>query len=257
MGATDSPEADFDAYAAKYDAALAQGLDLSGEGKEYFAERRITWLASRLAAFEALRAPAVLDFGCGTGTATPYLREALGAGEVVGVDPSAASLDMARRRHGHPSVRFATLAEHRPAASFDVAFCNGVFHHIPRDRRGSAVDVVLDSLRPGGWFAFWENNPWNPGARLVMRRIAFDRDAVMVSARECRQLLRERGFIVLRTDFLFIFPRALRFARPLERWVSRLPFGAQYMVLARKPVDPVAARSRGGRPAVTSTSQAL
>jgi hypothetical protein len=26
----------------------------------------------------------------------------------------------------------------------------------------AAVDYVYRSLRPGGLFAFWENNPWNP-----------------------------------------------------------------------------------------------
>ena len=38
---------------------------------------------------------------------------------------------------------------------------------------------------------------------------------------------------IVETDFLFIFPRALRLFRPLERLVSRLPLGGQYMVLCR------------------------
>ena len=42
---------------------------------------------------------------------------------------------------------------------------------------------VRQGLRPGGVFALWENNPWNPGTRLVMRRIPFDRNAVLLSAR--------------------------------------------------------------------------
>jgi len=36
-------------------------------------------------------------------------------------------------------------------------------------------------------------------------------------------------------DFCFIFPHALRALRPIERWLTRLPLGAQYLVLARKP----------------------
>ena len=116
-----------------------------------------------------------------------------------------------------------------------MAFCNGVFHHIvPADRRASA-QYVYDALRPGGIFAFWENNTWNPGTRYVMSRIAFDRDAITLTARESRALLRQAGFEVLRTDYLFVFPAALRILRRLEPMIARFPLGGQYMVLARKP----------------------
>ena len=40
---------------------------------------------------------------------------------------------------------------------------------------------------------------------------------------------------IIRIDFLFIFPRALRWFRTLEPLVSKLPLGAQYQVLCRKP----------------------
>ena len=39
---------EFDAYAADYDAALAQGLAVSGEEKLYFAHGRLAWLAACL-----------------------------------------------------------------------------------------------------------------------------------------------------------------------------------------------------------------
>ena len=48
-------------------------------------------------------------------------------------------------------------------------------------------------------------------------------------------MLRNGGFEVLHTDFLFIFPHILNWLRWIEPMVSRLPFGGQYMVLARKP----------------------
>jgi hypothetical protein len=67
-----------------------------------------------------------------------------------------------------------------------------------------------------------------------MRRVAFDRDAILLSPPAARRLLRLAGFEVLRTDHLFIFPRALSALRPLERLVSRLPLGGQYEVLARR-----------------------
>jgi SAM-dependent methyltransferase len=117
----------------------------------------------------------------------------------------------------------------------DLAYCNGVFHHIPLEHREAAVCFVYRSLRPGGLFAFWENNPWNPGARYVMAHCAFDRDAIPLNPVEARRLLRSEGFTVLRTDFLFVFPRVLRALRPVEQLICRLPIGAQYQVLCGKP----------------------
>jgi hypothetical protein len=67
-----------------------------------------------------------------------------------------------------------------------------------------------------------------------MSRIPFDRDAILVSPPHARAILRQGGFRVLRSDFLFLFPRQLAFLRPIERRVARIPIGAQYQVLCQK-----------------------
>jgi SAM-dependent methyltransferase len=224
---------EFDRYAKNYDAALALGISVSGEDKDFFARRRIEWLARCLNS-TSVQPKNLLDFGCGTGSAAPHLRDVLQPEQITGVDISEQSIAQARERHGGDDVRFETLQAFKPARQFDLAFCNGVFHHIPLDQRASAVKCIYDAVRLGGLFAFWENNPWNPGARYVMSRIPFDRDAIMVSAPEAKHLLRAAGFEILRTDFLFIFPRALSWFRGMEPALSRLPFGAQYQVLCRK-----------------------
>lgn len=223
----------FDAYAAEYDAALEQGISVSGEGKEYFARGRILWLAKALAKREA-KPRTVLDFGCGTGTAARLFCEILGSESVLGVDVSVKSLEAARQLHGGNQIRFLSLTEYTPNEEFDLAFCNGVFHHVPLSDRAGAVNFVFRSLRPGGIFAFWENNPWNPGTRIVMSRIPFDRDAITLNPIQARRLLRAGGFEIIRTDFLFIFPRILGWFRGLEPLVCRLPLGAQYQILCRK-----------------------
>jgi SAM-dependent methyltransferase len=225
---------EFDQYAANYDAALARGLSVSGESKDYFAEGRAKWLGECLANLR-FAPEAILDFGCGTGSATPYLLKLAGAKTLVGLEVSPQSIKVAERIHGAPNVRFKLSAEYQPKAEMSLAFCNGVFHHIPPGERLGAVTYVFEALRPGGLFALWENNPWNPGTRYVMSRIPFDKDAITLSFPETRRLLRSAGFEIVRTDFLFIFPRSLKLLRPLERLALALPFGAQYQVLARKP----------------------
>ena len=178
----------------------------------------------------------------GIGATAPLYFEILGTESMVGVDESLRSLEAARREYGNARVCFFSLAEYEPAGAADLAYCNGVFHHIRREQRSTAAEYVFKSLRPGGVFALWENNPWNPGTRYVMARCEFDHNAVPISALEARRLVRSAGFEVLRTDFLFIFPRFLGVLRPLESFFVRLPLGAQYQVLCRKPacVGPLA-----------------
>jgi SAM-dependent methyltransferase len=224
---------DFDCYADSYDRALGEALAASGEDRSYFARGRVTWLAGCLRRMGS-NPRHVMDYGCGTGATTPLWFEILRAETVVGVDTSQRSLEVARRNHGSERVRFLAAQEYEPAGAEDLAYCNGVFHHIPPKQRRDAVHFVYRSLRPGGMFAFWENNPWNPGARYVMAHCAFDRDAVPLSPVEARRLLRSAGFTVLKTDFLFVFPRILRAFRPVERLIPRLPLGAQYQVLCQK-----------------------
>jgi SAM-dependent methyltransferase len=237
--------AEFDSFASWYNEALHRGLSVTGESADYFARGRIAWLAHRLAGLR-LEPRNVLDFGCGTGTAAPYLLRLPGCTRVHGVDVSEASLEVAWERHGSAKVTFSTPEATLAPDSFDLAFCSGVFHHIPVAERKLAMATVWRSMRPGGVFAFWENNPWNPGTRYVMSRIPFDRNAITLSPPEARRLLRSSGFEVLRTDFLFVFPAFLRALRWLEHRLTSLPIGGQYLVLARKPVARYAASNNSG-----------
>lgn len=224
----------FDDFAGRYEEALNEGLSVSGEDKWYFARARVEWLARCLSRLGATPSR-VLDYGCGTGSTTPLLKDVLSASTVVGIDVSTKSIEVARSSHVAPGLSFVDDADYAPSGDIDIAYCNGVFHHIPPDERLVSLRFIAASLRAGGMFSLWENNPWNPGSRYVMKRIPFDRDAVMLSSREAHSLLRRAGFEIVQTDYLFYFPRALRALRPLEPALARLPLGAQYQVLARLP----------------------
>jgi SAM-dependent methyltransferase len=112
----------------------------------------------------------VLDVGCGTGTFACLL--ASRGIEVVGVDPAAASLDVARAKPGADAVRWLLGdATTLPPLQVDGAFMTGNVAQVftGDDEWAATLAAVRRSLHPGGWFVFetrvpaaraWER--WTP-----------------------------------------------------------------------------------------------
>jgi len=218
---------------AEYTQMLNQGLRLSGESQEFFIDGRLKSLRPHLPADFAPRR--ILDFGCGTGIACGHLARMFPAAEVFGTDTSEKALEYAAQHHGSSRVRFLGMDDLRGEDPFDLCYTNGVFHHIDPEQRLGAAKSIHAALRPGGLFALFDNNPWNLGARMVMKRVPFDRHAIMMSPREGRRLVQQAGFAAPSAVWtLFYFPRPLAALRFTEAALSHLPLGAQYCVLARK-----------------------
>lgn len=224
----------FDRYTENYGVVLEDALTLTGEGQDFYAWQRVTFLASLFHRLGRTAAKA-MDFGCSVGGTTPHLLKALSLQRLIGIDVSRQSIETANRRFASDRVRFLELNAFTPDGSFDLVYCNGVFHHIDPAERADSLRYICKSLRPGGTFALWENNPWNPGTRCVMHHCEFDKDAITLSPPTAKRLVKEAGLDVIRTDFLFIFPHALKSLRWLEGSLSRMPLGGQYQVLAKKP----------------------
>jgi len=228
------PGTHFDSHPDRYEAECMNGLSLSGESMAFFARGRIAHLRRWWLAAGRDEPRRVIDYGCGTGSGTALLPEFFAESEILGLDPSASYVEEARRRWGSSRVRFEQLGPGAGGEPADLIHVNGVLHHVvPAERPAFFADAVA-RLGERGVLALFENNPWNPGARLVMRRIEFDRDAVMVPPREGRARMRAAGLRVEWTRFLFYFPRPLRALRPLEPWLAQIPLGAQYAVFGSR-----------------------
>ena len=231
-----TPESDatsiFDGYVEEYEAACARGVHLSGEDRDFFAAERIkltaSWCSSRIAVRR------IVDFGCGLGHSAPHIVAAFPGAAVLGVDTSVRSIESARRRYGSDRIDFTADAATVPGQSIELVYSNGTFHHIEPPERLDVVKMIRGCLRPGGLFALWENNPWNPGTRIVMSRIPFDRDAKPLSYLESQRLVKDAGLNIVATSFHFYFPSALKMLRRFEPRLKALPLGAQYCVLARR-----------------------
>jgi SAM-dependent methyltransferase len=220
------PEQLFD-RAAEYEAMLNQGIGLSGENQEFFIAARIQDMRSRV------RSPGrILDFGCGTGKACAYLASIFPEADVVGADLSDDALGYARAHFASDRVTFEKIDDLPQFERFDLCYINGVFHHIAPPKRQQTLAMIRKLLNQGANLALFENNPWNPGTRMVMSRIPFDRDAILLSYVETRRRLLAAGFDVHETRFLFYMPKVLAALRFIEPLFVKVPLGAQYYVLA-------------------------
>jgi ubiquinone/menaquinone biosynthesis C-methylase UbiE len=226
-------EVEFDRFAAEYEEAHAASIRLSGESPAYFHQYKIADLAFEAAA-AGVRAGRILDFGGGVGNSLPFLRSAFPHSEIVCLDPSRRSLDIAERRFpGHAVFRdFDGETIPLDDNSVDIAFAACVFHHIPEDLHARLLGEIRRVTRESGLFLLYEHNPLNPLTHHAVRNCVFDENAVLVAAGEMRRRILSSGFPRAAIRYRVFFPRVLAALRPIERSLRAIPFGAQYYVRA-------------------------
>jgi SAM-dependent methyltransferase len=102
------------------------------------------------------RGMSVIDCGCGPGSITCDLAEAVAPGEVIGVDNSSGILERAEataRERAIKNVRFELGDINKlrfPSDSFDAALESSTLQYLPRPMR--AVREIYRVLKPGGVF---------------------------------------------------------------------------------------------------------
>jgi SAM-dependent methyltransferase len=217
---------DFDGFSRDYDDILGSQLQFFGAESDYFAEYKVE-LTRRLVG----GAPAsILDFGCGIGRSVKHFARYFPGSTVVGMDVSEGSLDVARRDNA--GVAFYAPGTLPPSLRFDLIFAAGVFHHIAPGQRLETLQACANWLSPAGHLVVFEHNPYNPVTRRIVRLCPFDRDAHLVQRRELVSLARRAGLAVRHAWYTLFFPGALGWMRPLERYLTKLPLGGQYLVHA-------------------------
>lgn len=145
--------AEWDGLAARRRQEILGGVDFSFS--ETLAPAVMLEVASARSRY---RSPALVDIGCGTGELTADLQEL--ADEVVGIDPSGKSIDLAQKLA--PNLRFLVSDVESFAAAnsgcFDIAVANMVLMNT------GALDEFMRSvaalLRPGGTFIATVIHPW-------------------------------------------------------------------------------------------------
>lgn len=226
----------FDRYADEYQTLLSRSIKLSGESAEYFARCKIERIR-RLCS--SLPPRHVLDVGCGIGVLTELLGRTFPSARVTGLDLSPKSLVQAVSRcAGLANVTFSLYDGNALPSEIngvDLSILANVLHHVyPAARPAFVEGLVLPALLPDGRIVIFEQNPYNPLTRLAVWSCPLDRNAHLLSLRASVALLRRCQLRVLQRDYIIFFPRFLGLLRGLEERMGWLPFGAQYMVVARR-----------------------
>lgn len=221
----------FDQFAGNYKHVLDQSIAVSGEDSSYFAEYKARYLAR---IFGADFPGKILDFGCGVGLLSGFIKKHLPKSRLDGFDVSRESI--ARIDHSLAAQGVFTSDSDHLARDYDLIVVANVLHHVIPEQRESTVRALADRLAASGKLAVIEHNPGNPITRRTVDRCPFDEDAILLPSTEAQSLVQSAGLTLLRRDYIVFMPRPLARLRPLEPWLARLPLGAQYAVLGEKHV---------------------
>ena len=227
---------DFDDYSASYADQVNRSVSFSGLTVDFFHRIKVDRLLALAAAHMNPKSASVLDVGCGTGSLARLVAPSVK--ELVGVDVSESSLETARREV--PGGRFFKYDGERlpfSDAQYDLAFASCVMHHVPPSQWKSFSAEMYRCVRPGGLVAIIEHNPWNPLTRLAVSRCEFDHDAVLLRRGTVKSLFEGLGGVVTVAPFILFFPWRSAVFRQIERLISSIPLGAQYLVLVQKPLN--------------------
>lgn len=188
-------------------------------------------------------AATAIDIGCGDGTYTNDLKEALPHVFFAGLDLASQAIAAAKNRYPHVGFVVADLLDsgRLPRMKFDVAILRGVIHHLRDGARGIRnAGLLSDRL------IIVEPNGNNPILKLIEKLSPYhiEHEEQSYTSAQLVQWCEESGNRVVNVDFIgfvpFFFPTALakviHFMQPLLEKVYLLKkyLSAQVVIACEK-----------------------
>lgn len=225
---------EFDHYIDGYRSNCDKALSISGESSAFFAEYKAKKLAEWFPDYASSEV-SLLDFGCGDGLMTYFVKNAFKNASVYGVDPSPKSVEEAKSQFS--GIEFCLSSDQHSHLdfkneSFDLIFSAGVFHHIPFAMHQSYISELIRILKPNGHLVIFELNPLNPLTTLTFKRNPIDRHAKMMWPWYTSRLEKKYGKTT--TKFYCFYPKFLSWLRKTEPFMTKVPFGALYASIVQK-----------------------
>jgi SAM-dependent methyltransferase len=230
---------EFDNYVESYIEEVNESIKFSGEDVNYFAEYKVKKVKEWLGGTNEFVEPTILDFGCGLGLTEMYFEKNFPRSILYGIDVSPKSINFAQKLPLSNAHFYVYDGQKLPfkAECFDIIFTAGTFHHVPRDKHTALMREIKRVLNINGFLFLFELNRFNPIVRYISNKSRFDENANLLYPNHIKQTLREVGFHDVQLKFLIFFPGFLKRFRFFEKYLARIPIGAQYCFISKKQRD--------------------
>jgi len=174
----------------------------------------------------------ILDFGCGSGSSLNLFSRYFKTSKLWGYDVSKLFINKIKKRKRH--FKLITDLKKIPKKTFDIILIANVLHHINKKDHNKILLNCRKFLNNTGTLYVFEHNPLNPLTNFIFKNTPIDKNAEMISASRFIRTAVKAKLKIIKLRFTLFFPKPLYFLRFLEKFLSWLPIGAQYLVILRK-----------------------
>ena len=134
--------------------------------------RELHWRGAMLDLLAPRPGEMVVDVGCGTGSFAILLKKRHPRVDVVGIDPDAQALAIAREKANREGTEIdwrQGFADALPAQSADAVTSSLVFHQVPLAGKRSSLAAMHRALKPGGRLVLADYSRQSGLMRLLCR----------------------------------------------------------------------------------------
>jgi 2-polyprenyl-3-methyl-5-hydroxy-6-metoxy-1,4-benzoquinol methylase len=224
---------EFDEMSENLDDLLKEGLGIFAKFRESMKEYKAEYLKYLL----PTEPKAILDFGCGSGLYTPYLKKYFPNTMIYGCDISSKSIEVAKGKY--PEYQFSVISSVDDLVQYkgiiDCVFINCVLHHMPPTEHEKWITGISNNMRKGASLIIFEMNMINPLVRNLGKKHQIDKNATMLKSNYCKRIV-EKCFNggEVKLCYSYFFPWRNKLFVGVEHKLGWLPLGAQYYVVAKK-----------------------
>jgi len=225
---------EFDSYAESYDENLQDALSILDINAQYFAEYKIKEVYNYCKK-QKYSPVNILDFGCGIGNSSVYLSQYFPNAKIQAIDISEKSILLAKERnlknvdfHVFDGINIDFDREF-----FDIVFISNVFHHIPHSKHIDLLHSLKAVLNQKGVLFLFEHNTLNPITQKIVKECVFDRDAKLLNFLYTKKIFNAVG-LKSKINFILFIPPSLKKLIFLEKYLSWLPLGGQYICIGTR-----------------------
>lgn len=223
-------KAEFDEHSHNYKEQVNNSVNFSGLTVDFFTQGKADFFNNLL---KDEKAHSVLDIGCGIGDLHPYLAQK--SRKITGIDVSSESIKIAKNTY-KDNIYSVYDGKTLPFDddTFDAVLTVCVMHHVPPKQWQNFIHEMIRVTKKGGKIAVFEHNPFNPLTRIAVNRCPFDKDAVLLRAKQVEKMFLSTKQIKPASSYIFFTPFKHVAFKKLDNLLSWLPLGAQYCTYGQK-----------------------